>query len=356
MKLNDIARLRLLNQQISRSDFKTPKEVVEWMGAMQAQDYNMSRWAIGLRLPGSTAESVDEAADKGEIIRTHALRPTWHWVTSDDIYWMLELTAPQNRSSMKSRDRALGLDEEIYSKSNNIIGNAVNSGRHLTREELVAELVKGNVPVDQNRASHLLFRAEIEEIVCSGMVKAGKPTYALLSGRVSKVRRLKKDQAIATLAEKYFFSHGPATIQDFSWWSGLSVSLSKQGLESVKSALISETINSQEYWFNPSRSPDRSAKDLTIFLPGYDEFIISYRDRTASVPTAINKIAISSNGIFWPVIIRGGEVAGIWKRVTKKDEIILETEIFESSGLSLKKLIKSAEAYGRFMNRKIRLI
>jgi hypothetical protein len=356
MKLNDISNLRLINQQIEGSKFKTAKEVAGWMCALQAQDYNMSKWAIGKRLPDSTEKSVEQAIDRGEIIRTHLLRPTWHFVSSDDIYWLTDLTARQIRESFKSRERQLGLTEAIFRKSNSVIEKALVGGNHLTRDEIMAELTGAGIPVDNNRASHLLARAEIEGLICSGKTKAHKLTYAILSERVKRTRILSRDEALAELARKYFTSHGPATLSDFTWWSGLSVSESRKALETVKSDFISETTGEQTYWFSSSISSSAPERDSVHFLPAYDEFIISYKDRKAFLPFEDQNRIVSNNGIFRPVIVQNGQVTGIWKRTTNKDKLIIGILSLQSHGSADKSRIEKAVAqYGRFIGKLVEL-
>jgi hypothetical protein len=356
MNLTDIAPLRLINQQIKASKFKTAKEIVGWLGAMQAQDFNMAKWAIGVRLPNSTDKLIESAIDQGEIIRTHLMRPTWHFVSSDDIYWMLSLTAPQIKASLRSRNKELELTEIIYEKSNSIIENALQGGKHLFREELVAGLEQANIATDNNRASHLLLGAELDGIICSGKKKNNKITYALLSERVAGTKTFTRDEALAQLAQKYFTSHGPATIQDFVWWSGLSVNESRHALEMIKSNLVSETIDHQTFWFtNPIAIP-KLEKDSIYLLPTYDEFIINYKDRTASLPLENFSKAVSNNGIFRPTIVINGQVKGLWKRTIKKDKIILETEFFQLVDKSIIKLIEKAVVpYEIFMNKKVEM-
>jgi hypothetical protein len=164
MNLPYISNLRLANQQISESKFRTVKDIVGWMGAMQAQDYISSKWAIGLRLPGSAENLIESSIDSGEILRTHLMRPTWHYVSSDDIYWILELTAPQILASMKFRDKELELTKEIYNKCNDVIVNSLRDGNHLSRSMLIVEISKAGIRVDDNRSSHILIRAELEGI------------------------------------------------------------------------------------------------------------------------------------------------------------------------------------------------
>ena len=339
MKITDIPYLRLFNQQIIGSKFKTPKEIVGWMGAMQAQDYSMAKWAIGARLPDSTDKTVETAIDNGEIIRTHLMRPTWHLVSSDDIYMMLELTAPQIKAVMKARDKILELDQRVYEKTNFVIENALQGGKHLSREELAQELEMINIQTDYNIVSHLLMRAEIEGIICSGKTKNNKNTFALLKERVPGVKKLNRAESSSKLALRYFMSHGPATLQDFIWWSGLSITESKQALEAIRSNLVSENIDNQTFWFSNSLSIPEPDRNTVFLLPAYDEFIISYRDRTASLTSEMHSKAISSNGIFRPIIVINGEVAGLWRKTTQKDIITLETKLFQPVNKTIENLI-----------------
>lgn len=356
MKLANVANIRLHSQQIAGTKFKSPKDLVNWMGAMQAQDYYMAKWAIGIRLPGSVDKKVQTAIDKGQIIRTHLLRPTWHFVSPDDIYWMLELTAPQIKASSKSREKELELTEKIFTKSNNIIQKALSADQHLTREELMAELAKAKIATDNNRSSHLLLRAELEGIICSGTTKGKSRTYALLEKVVPKTKALGKEEALAKLAKKYFSSHCPATLQDFIWWSGLSVANAKHALEMIKPAFISETIGPQTYWLSNSFSTPVTGSKSCYLLPAYDEFMISYKDRSAALNFENNKKTISTNGIFNPVIVINGQVTGLWKRTIKNDKVIVETEFFQAHNKTELNLIrKASEKYGSFLEKETHL-
>ena len=172
MNLAEIANIRLIHQQIEQPICKTAKEVVDWMGALQAQDYGMAKWAIGLRLPNATDQMIETAIANGEIIRTHLLRPTWHFVSADDILWMLALRAAPLKAAMRPRLNQLGLSEAVIANSNKILRTMLQGGKHLTRDELLPELTKAGIPVNENRASHLLMRAELDGLVCSGRPKA----------------------------------------------------------------------------------------------------------------------------------------------------------------------------------------
>jgi hypothetical protein len=357
MNLKEIANIRLINQQIERPRFKTVKDLVGWMGAMQAQDYGMAKWAIGVRLPDASDRIIETAINNGEIIRTHILRPTWHFVSAEDIYWMLALRAAQIKASLRTRSKQLGLTESIFSKSNTIMEDQLRGGKHLTREELLPELTQAGIPIDENRASHLLVRAELDGLVCSGAIKGRKQTYALLEERVSKTVLPTREEALARLAKKYFSSHGPASLPDFVWWSGLSAKDASHALELVKLDFQSETIESQTYWFPQTQTLPLTGKEVAYLLPAFDEFIISYTDRHAALPMENFSMSVSSNGIFRPIIVVNGQVTGIWKRTIKKDKVLMETTFFQSPDNSSLLLIeKAARGYGQFLEMETEII
>ena len=354
MTLTEISSFRLFSQKIASTKFTSAKEVVGWMGAMQAQDFAMAKWAVGLRLLNPTNATIEKALNEGEILRTHVMRPTWHFVASDDIYWLLDLTANRIKSSMKSRDKELELSEAIYTKSNQIIGQLLAGGDHLSREEFTIAFNNAHIETDNNRLSHLMFRAELEGIVCSGHVDGNKQTYALLCDRVPQKKILPRDESLAKLARRYFTSHGPATLQDFIWWSGLSVTEARQGFESVKSGYISETIDAVQYWFKDTLPGIRNDKDILYLLPAFDEFLISYRDRSASLSLINHKKAVSDNGIFRPVIVVDGQVTGLWKRTIKKDEVMISTSSFLPGNKAATSLYEKASmAFGSFLGKKV---
>ncbi|MFZ5942169.1 MAG: winged helix DNA-binding domain-containing protein [Bacteroidota bacterium] len=341
-----IASHRLLSQQLTRSTFVSPGELVQYMGAVQAQDFPMSRWALGVRLPASTDEQIRGAFDRGEILRTHVLRPTWHLVSPKDIRWMLELTAPQIHTAMRSRDRELGLTPAVLKKALDLIVRMLEGGKHLTREELSAALQLSGIKPDNNRMAHIFMWAETESLVCSGKIVQNKVTFALLDERAGSGPGFSREEALAELALRYFRSHGPATLSDFAWWSGLRSGDARKALESVGKELLCRTEEGQAYWFAEDPSPRRALPDRVHLLPAYDEYLISYKDRSASLTRVLQPRAVSSNGVFYPVILSGGQVCGLWKRTVKKNSIIPEYAFFEAPDTSTREGVR--EAFGRY--------
>ena len=350
MEQSEISAIRLQNQQLAVTSFHTPKELVGWMGAMQAQDFIQAKWALGVRLPHLTEEKILSAFNQGDILRTHLMRPTWHFVSADDIYWLLELTAKQIKSAMKARNRDLELTEAVFKKSQEVLVKALEGHRSLTREELSSQLNRAEISTDENRLSHILMEAEIDGIICSGGIRGKKQTHALLSERVPQKKNLIKEEALALLAKKYFTSHGPATFPDFVWWSGLPVAEARKALDMNKSTLISETIGTDTYWFSDSISIAPSLPDSVYLLPAFDEYLISYKNRSAAITADHHSKAISSNGIFKPVVVVNGQISGLWKRTLQKEITSIELDHFRPHNQKEKDLIaKAVENYGRFV-------
>jgi len=357
MKPLHIAAERLHNQQINTAQFTSVKDLVSYMCAIQSQDYAMSKWAIGLRLPGSTDNQIEKALDKGDILRTHVLRPTWHIIPAQDIYWMISLSAGKIKALMKTMDRQLEITEKIFKKTNNIIAKCVEDGLHVNRDNIAACLEKAKISTTENRLSHFLLRAELEQIICSGKMEGNQRTYASLHSRVPKKKILTREESLALLATRYFKSRGPATVEDFGWWSGLPITAAREGLEMVKRELHNVGIDGSIYWFANDWKQPAKIKEAVYLLPAYDEFIISYKDRTAALPTEHHKKVLSNNGIFYPTIIVNGQVAGLWKRHLQKEEVSIEATFFQPQSEAIgRKMEKQAKVFSQFAGRNVKLM
>lgn len=356
MTFDEIAHRRLVNQKLT-SGAGSPGELSGWMGAIQAQDFTMVKWAFGIRLPGSTAETIEKAINDGEIIRTHVLRPTWHFVSAVNLLWMLELSSPRIRPSLKYRQDFLGLTPGILEKSKKTIKEALTGGKHLTREELITVLKAGGITTDNNSFSHQLLWAELNGLVCSGRMKGNKPTYTLITEWVPSVRDLPREESLGKLAAIYFTSHGPATVKDFAWWSGLSAADIRKALETADKELESVVADSTTYWQGKNFSSYEQDSNKAWLLPAFDEFIISYTDRSAVMTGVNHKKAVSDNGVFRPVIVINGQVTGLWKPVNRKDRITLETAFFKRPLKQMKVAVEEAALnYGTFLGKKTDVI
>jgi len=356
MVLSNISTSRIQNQEITNHRFNLPLDLVSHMGAMQAQDFQMARWAIGLRLQHATDNLILEAYNSGEIIRTHLMRPTWHFVSSNDVYWMLQLTAPQIKTLSKSRNKQLELDNNIFKKSNVLLEKNLRNRANLTREELTYLYENANIRTNDNRLSHLLMNAELDGLICNGAQKGNKLSYALLEERIPVKKLLSREESLAELANRYFTSHAPATLRDFVWWSGLSVSDARNAIEMIKYDFISDTFNDEIYLFKDSSVVNHREKSVHL-LPAFDELLIGYRNRTATINENLNKKAISDNGIFRPIIVLNGQVVGIWKRETQKAKVVIEANLFcKVTAKEIELIVQEAEKQALFLAKPVEVV
>ena len=317
-----IPNIRLQNQQLLNPLFCQPKELVSWLGAMQAQNYSMVKWAMGTRLKSATIQTVEEALRKGEILRTHVMRPTWHLVAAEDIRWMLKLSARRIKSANDSFAKGYDLEitDELYAKSYNLLEKILCGNKSLTKQEIAEHFCCSGILVeaDNHRMTRFMVRAEQEGIVCSGEDKGGKYTYALLEERVPPVPEITKDEALARLARSYFRSHAPAVLQDFIWWSGLPVSEAKQAIYLIESELTAEQWNGQTWYVHEACRTRGKVSGRLHLLPSYDEYLLGYKDRTDVLPKEHYPKAFTNNGLFYPVILHEGQVIGNWSKSAKK--------------------------------------
>jgi hypothetical protein len=357
MTFSEISNIRLISQNITEHEFKTVKEIVSGMAAIQAQDYSMAKWAISTRLTGVTDKVIGSSIDKGEIIRIHVLRPTWHFIAADDVYWMLQLSSSKIKASLRSRHNQLGLTASVTAKAIDIIQKKITNGLSLTREELANEFHKAKIKTEANRLSHILFVAEMEGVICSGPIKNNKQTYSLLYERVPHKKELSRDESLAELGKRYFSSRYPATLEDFIWWSNLSVSDARKALEMVRSWFFSETIDGVRYLVPDSYQGGALKNASAHLLPAYDEFLISYKNRSSSLSLINNKKTVSDNGIFHPSIVVNGQVTGLWRRTFQKDKVIVETYFFHPPDPMTRNLIdKKALEFGQFLGKETEVI
>ncbi len=338
-----ILQIRLYNQLLSGNDMKEPHEIVSYMGAMQSQAFDMARWAVGARLEGSTDRMIEEAINEAKIIRTHVLRPTWHFVAAEDVHWMLELSMPRQLPIYTSYIKMTGTGPDIFPRIWPSVEKALRDHNHLTRQELTDRLVAEGFPVNMNAVQHALSFAELEGLICNGKISGKKQTFCLLQERVPKKQSLSKEESLEKLARKYFTSHGPATIHDFIWWSGLLASDAKAALELIKDDFISEEINGRTFWMKNDIKVPAKAEDSVLLLPQFDEMVVSYKDRTEMIGDEHYGKVMTKNGLFSPTIMLNGEIVGSWRKVMKKGKPETELSFFEKATKKTQVLLKKVE-------------
>ncbi|MFI0451494.1 winged helix DNA-binding domain-containing protein [Actinomadura sp. 6N118] len=315
---------------VQPAPFADAAEVVGWFGGLQSQDYHPAKWAIAQRLgPGVTDADLDRAFDDGAILRTHVLRPTWHFVTPADLCWLLELTAPRVHALNGYAYRQGELDGPLLRRTTDLIAHAVAGGNHLTRTEIAALLAHHGITAKGFRLGYILIHAELERVICSGPLRGKQHTYALIEERVPQAASMEREAALAEIVRRFFTSHGPATAKDLSWWSSLTRDDIATGLSLAGDALESTDVDGVTYWSAPGNAPAPPPSPSVRLLQAYDEYIVGYRqskhllDLGGLVAAAPDKLALP-NG----VIVVDTQVAGRWKRTVRADAVVLEAALF----------------------------
>jgi len=324
----DVVSRRLRNHGLDRPEFDEPSEVVAWLGAVQAQDYAAAKWALGVRARGLDDAAVERAFTRGTILRTHVMRPTWHFVTPRDIRWMLALTAPRVSALMGHYNRKLELDGRVFARSHAALERALGGGAHHTRAELAATLARAGIRAKGQRLAHLMMQAELDQVICSGPRRGAQFTYALLAERAPRARTLTREEALAELARRYFSSHGPATLRDYAWWSGLTMREAQTGIDLVRPSLVREVVGELTCWSVSSRRAARPAGPLGHLLPIYDEYLIAYKDRDLVVGPARAKPERAFEVVHY--LIMGGRLVGSWRRTAQKDSTLVAVTAYRS--------------------------
>ncbi len=352
MTCSDVAHQRLANQGISRPISGSPADVVAWLGAVQAQDYYGAKWALGLRLRGATDEVVDRAFNEGAILRTHLLRPTWHFVTPDDIRWLLTLTAQRVHIANAPLYRRLEMDDTLFRHTNTVLTKALQGGGQLTRDELQGVLRGHGIAVDDGqRMAYIMMHAELGGVVCSGARRGKQFTYTLLDERVPQVKALNHEEALAELTRRYFTSRGPATVYDYAKWSGLTVAQARRGLEAVGDELEHETTNDRDVWSPRLPRPADDAAPRAHLLSIYDEYISGYRDRDDIIEAHHAEVLRETGAALQYTIVIDGKLRGTWRRTIQRGAVNVEIRPFTPLTQPDRDAIAdAARRYGEFLD------
>jgi DNA glycosylase AlkZ-like len=330
LSLSDIPRQRLANQHLATPDFAAPQDVVAALGAVQSQDYAGGKWAIAQRMqrPVTDAE-LDDAFNNGTILRTHILRPTWHFVTPADIRWMLELTAPRVHAVSAFMYRQTELDVPLFNKTNRILEKALQDGKQKTRTELGALLEQKGISTKNGmRLAYIIMRAELDGVICSGARRGKQFTYALLDERAPNAKKPERDEALAELTRRYFSTRGPATTRDYVMWSGLTLTDARKGIELVKQNFESATLGDRTYWFPPPTTTQTKRADTVRLLPNYDEYFIGFQDRGAfSVGAKVLDATNSTAALSAHIVVLNAQIIGGWRRVIQKNSVVVELNL-----------------------------
>jgi hypothetical protein len=355
----DIARTRLASQFLLTSPHAKASDVVRALGAVQAQDYQGAKWALAQRLKRQVVDAdIERELTDGHIVRTHILRPTWHFVAPEDLRWMLTLTAPRVKAFMASYNRRLELTPEVFRRTNATIAKTLEGGKHLTRAELRGPLERCGIgPITTQRLGHLMMEAELDGVICSGARRGKQFTYALIEERVPAAPPRDRDDALVELTRRYFRARGPATSRDFAWWSGLAMADVKRGIDIAGRELERVTMDAQTLWRSADAKPHRGTKNTAHLLPNYDEYFIGFKDRSAGAQR-LGSAAIVTGGsaLIAHIAIVDGQLVGGWRRQLEKSHVEVTLDLLTRLPAAERDLIAAAaESFGRFVGLPARL-
>lgn len=349
----NIAKTRLYSQHIGTNLCASPEDVVRSLGAVQAQDYAHSLWALGLRTKNTKIADVEQALKDGKIIRTWLMRGTVHIILTEDITWMRNLFSERILARLTPKAWEFhAMTPELMDRAKDMIMQALGGKTVLTRKALIQRLADVGIPDDRQQSYFIFGYLSQSGVICPGPPQGKDQTFTLLDDWATNQRILTREESLAVLAERFFASHGPATVADFANWSGLKVSDAKSGLATVQDKLKSLVHNNTEYWM----APQAKESNGLFLLPGYDEFLIGYKDRSASFeaygPTPIS----TYNGMFYATIIEDGQVLGVWRRVIKSKVIdVILHPIVKLSQKQTAQIEIQIAAYAEFLDKPVAL-
>ena len=348
MTAKDILHHRLHNQYIASHPAADIAGVAAHLVATQAQDNGGAKWALGLRVPGSTDADIEQAIANRHIVRTWSLRGTLHFMAAADTRWLLELVRPVLFTTYGSYIRKFELDKATLSKCYKVITHVLKDGKHLTRKELMKAVEQKGISTTDSRSNFIMLCAALDGIICCGI---RNQTYTLLDEWLPATTKISGDEALASIALRYFTSHGPATLPDFTWWSGLRITQARAAVAMVSGQLQHATIEGQTYYMPMDMPAVKTAKNALYLLPGFDQYLIGYKDRShALAPEHTKAVMGAGNGLFSPTIVIDGRIAGTWKRTIKKNAVIVETNPFEPLTAAQNKALSHAvDEYSKFI-------
>jgi hypothetical protein len=332
--------------------FTSPVEVVRHHLAMQAQDYAPAKWSIGQRSDGLVDADVDRAVADGVIVRTHVLRPTWHFVAREDLRWLMSLSGPRVQQGNASRQRQLGLDAKTLGRAERTIVRALDGGERRTRDQLAEILDRARIDREGQRMPYILMHLELEAVIGSGGLDGKRQTYALLDGRVPASPAMDRDEAVVQVVRRYLGSHAPASVKDMSWWSGLTMSDLRRALDDLGDEVRSEEARDLTLWSLASSEPRPSPARGTHFLQTYDELVVGYTEsRFLEDPwKEFAKAAWMERSFPSGLLLFGDRVGGHWRRTIERNGVRIEAHLYEEPPrAATRALDAAADEFGRFV-------
>lgn len=357
LSIADIRAARQSSLLLAGHDFTTPEQIVRWLGAMQAQELGSVKWSLGVRLPTLVESDIDAALERGEILRTWPMRGTIHLIDARDARWMLATTGVRALSGVQKRWEYLDLNRATVDLADETLAHALAGGKRLTRAQCGEVLQAAGIDVSAQRLYHLLWHASQVGVTCIGPNLGKEQTFVLLDDFVPAPRQLSGDEALAELAWYFVRGHGPVPTKDFAGWAGIAMGAARKALAANDGRITEVDSEVGELWARTDLdaqvhqfAADSSSSSL-LALPGFDEFILGYKDRALMLePGQMNLVVPGGNGIFRPTVVDGGRVVGTWKRSVTKKKVRVEVSPFgEFTRDQEHRFCEAAKGYGRYL-------
>ena len=345
---------RMRNLLLANPGPLAPAEIVEWLGALQAQDLASAMWSLGVRSPGSTEAGITSAFEEGRILRTWPMRGTIHVIPSDDAAWMLEVTGSRALDSAARRREQLGLSLADIERAASVLEDGLVGGRLLTRSAALAAVNEAGIDTSGQRGYYLLWHAAHLGVICIGPQRGSEQTFALLREWAPTPRTLTRTEGLVELAFRYFRSHGPTTVRDFAGWTGLTLTESRAAVAGNDGRLVAVGTGPEALWTGmPAGEPARGAVRRVLALPGFDELILGYKDRRLHVPDGMfDRVVPGGNGMFRSTIVVDGVVAATWRRTLRAGRVEIVVEPFSKMPERTVRAATSAlEEYADYLGR-----
>lgn len=350
-----IARWRMHTLRLSGQTYPSPAAVVEGLLAVQSENHAQASWAVGTRTSGFTEAQFGRLFDDGVILRTHVLRPTWHYVSPDDIRWLVDLTAPRISRLMVQLQRELELNDAVLEASADVIADALSGGVHLTRDALGDRMRDAELPAEGQRLGVMMANAEMSGLVCSGAMEGKQHTYALLDERASEARRLDRDEALAELVLRYFTGHGPATERDLAYWATMTLVDVRAGLADVADQLDHFEHDGRTYWFGQPPPDEGPSSPRAHLLQVLDEYHNGYQDSRYVLD--VDGLVPRGRGATMGMALVDGQMVGELRRTIRPSEATFEIGLCRNlDDDELDALHAAAGRYGRFLGLDTRVL
>ena len=314
----EIAHLRLRAQHLTGPPAPDLADVVRSLGAVQAQEFAPALWSVAQRTSGYDEDAVRRAYDDGLLLRTHALRPTWHFLLPEDIGWVQRLTAPRVHGVSRYYYKQVGIDDVVAGRAAEVMLEALDGGAHLTRAELAQALARSGIEASGVRLAYLVMHAELEGLIASGVMRGKQHTYAPLAERAPASVRWEPDDPLAELTRRYLSGHGPATVKDLSWWASLTLTQVRDGIARLGDDVTSVDVDGLTYWFVGAAEGERAPSPTVRLLQAYDEFGVAFTEGRAVMNVAGHQLAPPNANTVVHLLVLDSQVVGLWRRVVRK--------------------------------------